>query len=343
MLTIALLFFQFFSYPENSKVEFSVQKDYAIKYDEKHVDFYNLLVPFFDDKGKLFVFDGGVSKLYRFSKDGYFEKKFGKGGNGPGEFQEIVFQAQQHNFYAVDKRIFVFRHHRLMLFDYEGELLKEFKIPFGSYQLEEKKNEFILYNNYKSSFPTRKLQIRLSKDLENFRLDTIKVNKTILDEKFHLFYVVNKNHFFSKRGIYDLRWIDQSTKLETTLSRPFKRTRQDIEKHMSIGNPSKDFVKRETARLLKLNDGNYLRDVLEIVGANNKYLFVQNTKKYRTTASIDVFDYRNKKYLGTIDFKNIADDKFQKIYFQNGKFLCYKKNDSDGSYIEIYNFSLTKK
>jgi hypothetical protein len=75
--------------------------------------------------GDIFTLDSKLLKVSKFSKDGNFLLSFGKGGQGPGEFQSPSAIALDN-----DNRIYVLDLMRIMLFDEKGAFISSFSIDF---------------------------------------------------------------------------------------------------------------------------------------------------------------------------------------------------------------------
>ena len=82
-----------------------------------------------DSKGNIYVLDGKMTRIVKFNKDGTFLLRFGKKGQGPGEFEfpeNMAIDSEQ--------KIFVLGIGKVLIFDDEGNHLQSF--PYNFYGID---------------------------------------------------------------------------------------------------------------------------------------------------------------------------------------------------------------
>jgi len=82
-----------------------------------------------DSRGNIYVLDGKMTRIVKFNRDGRFILRFGKKGQGPGEFvfpESIVLDS--------DRKIYVLGSRKVLIFEENGKFIKSF--PFNFYGID---------------------------------------------------------------------------------------------------------------------------------------------------------------------------------------------------------------
>jgi hypothetical protein len=142
-LILTCLFFNYCSQIENSDFQtFTFNKEFEIGLsdgDENYI-FGSINDVEVDLMGNIYVLDGKMTRIVKFNKDGKFLLRFGKKGQGPGEFEfpeSMVLDSE--------KRICVLGIGKVLIFDEEGKHLLSF--PYNFYGIDialDNKNNLIL-------------------------------------------------------------------------------------------------------------------------------------------------------------------------------------------------------
>jgi len=89
---------------------------------------------------RLYLLQDGTVYVYRCG-DGRFLKAFGRSGEGPGETR--AFPTRGNMLRVNDRGVFIDARHKIVWFDFNGMLLKEFKKPYGHFVVEPLQNGWI--------------------------------------------------------------------------------------------------------------------------------------------------------------------------------------------------------
>ena len=310
--------------------------------------FYKSIISTVSPDNKYIIYDNGNKQLFVFSSEGSVITSFGKEGSGPGEFNRV------RRLYANNQYIYVRAGRKIMIFTYDGSLVREISehISFGG--------DIVLFNDHITMYYTSSKFQKFSK--VNYSLDG-KTLKTYTNTTFDPETQGNRRRrmtadgmkamFTQVRGIvktengfvryypgeYRFERLSESYKVTSTLIKDYKRLKETDDPgwmkdwKQRVGNNKKAQERR--AKFMQSRNkitGGYLSDIIKILGVVNGYVFVQTSASDKNTVNIDVISENNELY----DQISVKGDEVISASIRNNKLLINYKNEEEGPYLKSF-------
>lgn len=116
---------------KSSRQTFTFEKVYEIgmSVDDENYIFGSINDVEVDSSGNIYILDGKMTRIVKFDRDGKFVLKFGKKGQGPGEFgfPECMVLDSERKIYVISSR-------KVLVFDEDGKYLQSF--PYNFYGID---------------------------------------------------------------------------------------------------------------------------------------------------------------------------------------------------------------
>lgn len=247
--------------------------------------------------------------------------QFGSIGEGPGQLSSMLNRTVLTN-----DRIYLFRLYRCIVFDYQGNILFEYKLPPGGRTIYFE-NDHIYRERPKSARRTYYKQ-RLSIDGEfQKKFKNPNPESFSSDEEFYedlrkgaksrdALFMTNLGRIIVGSGEYFVSLVDSNQ----VKSKSYKRA---VER-----------VKHEK-RFRKYTNETYTRDIGKAY-AYNHFLIVSISTKNREERLFDVINTKRNKLHCQISLTGKA----MKYIFHKNRLIVKKENDDIGIHYEIYNFDI---
>lgn len=316
--------------------------------------FYESILSTVSPNNKFIIYDNGNKQLFVFSPEGSVINSFGKEGSGPGEFSRV------RRLYANEDYIYVGAGRKIMIFKYDGSLVREISehISFGG--------NAVLFNDRLTMYYTSSKFQKFSK--VDYSLDG-KTLKTYLNNTFDSSTQGTRRRrmnpdrikamFSDPRGLiksekgfvrfypgeYKFERLDESYLLTDLIHRDYKRLKETEDPDwmnnwkQRAGNNKKAQERR--AKFLQTRSqitGGYQSDITQILGVVNGYVFIQTSALDRKTVNIDVVSENNELY----DQLSIKGDDVISASIRNNKLLINYKNEEEGPYLKSFDVNAGK-
>jgi hypothetical protein len=337
----------------SSKVEKvnSVLLENEIKIVDEGDGFYRSIDSSIAPDDRVVILDRGNFLIHIFSKDGKKSHSFGKEGNGPGELSSAG------RIKALHKRILLINRLRLLIFSYEGKLIKEIKGSYSQAALTFTENDFtftfpaaehppILSVTYNLS--AEKInEVKNESNEEAVNINTLEITDRI-DHFFHApkEFIVYQNHFIRRfQGEYKLIHVNRNGTITKTIKRAFNRIKGAPVIPLTIRTQG-DLSDAEKKRVAKMREsvaaqqlqltGGFMNDIVEIVGVINNYILLHVASEDKKTWKIDVIS-PDDKYYTQFDYSH---EDLAWMTVSNNKLIVECENDDIGPYIRIFDLRI---
>lgn len=357
-LFIILLFIITFSFAGDKKLNSKpVKKDAVtltnpIKVVDLEDGFYEEVNAAVAPNGKIFVYDVGNKLVHRFSKDGAPEFKFGKEGNGPGEFNRGT-----RGVFASNNRVFIQHFAKLMIFKYDGTLVKEIKsriLALGQHVFHKNSFELILPPNQFSNVLKAEYDYdgNLIKETKNkgFKQQTRPpspeeiINRITRPQGLGLLSYGYVQSF--PYSTYKIQIIDKSYNVKDVFTKEYERIKyvNEVDRIPRRQRPAlknatgqrKQFMMNIVSKIKEVDKG-FISDVMQVMGTQNDYIFLRTSAKKTSDLNIDVIS-PDMKYYSQISIP--ANDEIISTYVSEKHLVVNYTNEDDGPYSVVYDMTI---
>lgn len=330
--------------PQDPNFDIEFTEAFRIKADEETteglVTINNLNTVLFDKDNNVYALDYDECKIYKFSPDGKFIKKFGGKGQGPGEFQyPNSITLYKDKFIIVSAPMM----NRYVKFTLDGEFIENMTQPdndsitnlteFDNYILGSSSSYFTFIEGdfvMKSFIKLYDDSLKTVKSLyENNK--KVEFDKQTHPSEMHLRYAVSKDRLYLPLMSEDEFLIDVYDKngnIVEKIKKDYRRvafTEEEIERYKK----SYSYAFSVNGETKTIDFGaTFKKAITNIFIDKYDRLWVKESGKERRVYSI----YKNGKYIGDIDLNKLIDDKEE-----DEGFNFVLNNNSD--YLIIYDYN----
>ncbi len=207
--------------------------------------FYQSIDTSISEDGKVAVLDRGNRLIHVFDTSGKLLSRFGKEGNGPGELNNAG------RIFAFNERVVIQNFQKLMVFDYNGTLITEIvEQTFGASIFKSKNGfKYVFDGNRPSEFLSKEFDLtgKVLKTVKNPRYEelqkefggqpnTFEEALAQVDKRVKVFFETptdlmpyGDGYIRRYNGTYKFEKIDKNLNLETTITRPFIRVKENFD------------------------------------------------------------------------------------------------------------------
>lgn len=342
--------------------------------------FYQSIDTSISENGKVAVLDRGNRLIHVFDTSGKLLSRFGKEGNGPGELNNAG------RIFAFNERVVIQNFQKLMVFDYQGKLITEIvEQTFGASLFKTKKGfKYVFDGRRPSEFLSKEFDLKgnMLQAVKNPRFEELKKEfgaqprsfeeaLATVDKRASKFFktpvdlMPYKDGYVRRyNGEYKFEKIDKNLNLETTITRPFIRVKENWDPMSGFerrtANMPAEQKKRQMAMMqaqlqaqAKLTKG-MKNDIQEIVGVYKGYIFLSvassldKGQAYGSPAGaerdyvIDVispnFEFYTQINVRDIGMENM--DELNWLTIKEGKMVFEMLNDEIGPYVKVFDIDI---
>lgn len=347
----------FFFQGEDIRLANSPEKEGAVKL-TKLVDiiddgdgFYRSIDSSIAPDGRVVILDRGNYLIHIYSEDGKKLFSFGQEGNGPGELSRAG------RLRALHSRILLVNFNRLIIFDYQGNLIEEVNQRYTAAALSFTENDFTFTFRAADNPPllseTFSLDGKKVRQVKNPSTDApVNWNELPIQERLRKFFYAPKEfHAYGDKfvyrfqGEYKFEYANLHGKKLNTFTRYMDRIKGEMRVPLNIRTEG-DLSEEQKKRVAKMREdvtrqqlqmtGGFKNDIVEIIGVIDNHLLVHVASENEKVWKVDVISPSNTYYTS---FEYTHED-LSWLTISNGKLIAECTNDDIGPYIKIYDLEI---
>lgn len=292
--------------------------------------------------GNYAVLDRGNKQLFIFDKTGKIIRKFGKEGNGPGEF------SNPYRVFTTSKHIYVRQNMVVIMFDNKGTYVKDISImssgKSGTPMIHKDQLILVFTGNTADRIVYFDEEGNIAKKVANTEYvhDPENANSRSVSISSNFTYASDGNYFYRVNdGTYSIDVLDANFNVLTHYTKEFSRVVNDYS-GVKINVNGDNMTDKERAQRIaaimnniKKKYGEYYSDAASVIGIKGKKIFIQIADADDTHLSFHVLE--NDTFLDEYTLK--VNGEVSEARIVNNDLLLTYKNDEEGPVVEVYSIN----